>query len=199
MPSYKAFRWVEHIQNLTFSYQISNKISLIFLCLILGLIFWEFGATWCQKARFWEPLGAQLGSKWRPKSPKWRPKSPKWRQKSQKKHPMRSLFVVLENDLLPRSLSERSWAPFLRIFDGFWPHFRWFFRFLARFWVSIWAIVLHAAQNRRVVWLQNSSKRKCKELAQNCQRFSINVHNFFGIKFCMPFLAVSTSVLQFRI
>ena len=24
------------------------------------------------KTRFWEPLGAQLGPKWRPKSPKWR-------------------------------------------------------------------------------------------------------------------------------
>ena len=72
MPLYKAFRWVQHIQNLTLPHKISIKISYIFWCLILGLIFWDFGATWCQKARFWEPIGAQLGPKWRPKSPKWR-------------------------------------------------------------------------------------------------------------------------------
>ena len=72
MPLNKAFRWVQHIQNLTFPHKMSVKISYIFWCLIVGLILWDFGATWCQKARFWEPLGAQLGPKWRPKSPKWR-------------------------------------------------------------------------------------------------------------------------------
>ena len=47
--------------------------------------------------------------------PKWHPKPLKYRQKAQKKHPGRSLFVVLENDLLPISLLERSWAPFWSI------------------------------------------------------------------------------------
>ena len=97
MPSYKAFRWVQHIQNLTFSHKMSIKISYIFWCLILGLIFWDFGATWCQKARFWEPLGAQLG-------PKWRPKSPKWCQNAQKKYPGRSLFGRSGTNMLPGSL-----------------------------------------------------------------------------------------------
>ena len=58
--------------------------------------------------------------------PKWHPKSLKYRQKAQKKHPGRSLFVVLENDLLPISLLERSWAPFWSIWDGFWMNFNGF-------------------------------------------------------------------------
>ena len=62
--------WLEHIQNLHFFHQASINFSYIFWCLILGFIFWVFGATWCQKDRFWEPLGAQLGPKWRPKSTK---------------------------------------------------------------------------------------------------------------------------------
>ena len=113
MPSYIVFRWVEHIQNLKFSHQISIKISYNFWCLILGLIFWEFGATWCQKGRFWEPLGAQLVPKWRPKSLKWCQKGPRKynlshyfapMETSTKKHNMLALFTAL----FPSSLSERS-------------------------------------------------------------------------------------------
>ena len=73
--------------------------------------------------------------------------------------------------LFPRSLSERSWAPFLRIFDGFWPPFQGFFRFLTRFLISIWAIVLHAAQNWPAVLLQTSSKKKKKEQMQSTNIF----------------------------
>ena len=91
---------------------MSVKISYIFWCLILGLIFWVFGATWYQKARFLEPLGAQLGPKWRPKSPKWRKNcihfSNPW-----------PLFWKPGTDLLPRSLSECSLAPFWSILDWF--------------------------------------------------------------------------------
>ena len=72
MPLYKAFQWVQHIQNLMFSHQNSIKNSCFFWCIIQDLIFWDFNATWCQKAWFWEPLGPQLGTKWRLKSPKWR-------------------------------------------------------------------------------------------------------------------------------
>ena len=64
-----------HSKSSFFFYQISIKFSYIFWCFILGLIFWAFGATWCPKGGFWEPLGAQLGRKWRPKSRKRRPKS----------------------------------------------------------------------------------------------------------------------------
>ena len=105
---YKAFGRVQTLQNLIFDDKNSIKNSYFFWCLILDVIFCHFGVSWCQKARFWDPLGAQLGTKWRPKSPK-------SRQKAQKKHPGRSLFVALENDLLPISLLERSWAPFWSI------------------------------------------------------------------------------------
>ena len=50
--------------------------------------------------------------------PKWRPKSLKYRQKAQKISSGCGLGVVLENDLLPISLLERSWAPFWSIWDG---------------------------------------------------------------------------------
>ena len=72
MLIYKAFGWVYHINNLTFSNHNSIKKSYFFWCLILGLIFQLFGVSWCQNARFREPLGTQVGPKWRPKSPKWR-------------------------------------------------------------------------------------------------------------------------------
>ena len=63
MLIYKAFRWVQHIQKLIFSEQISIKISTLFWDPPLDIIFIDFGTTWYQKAWFWEPLGAQLGTK----------------------------------------------------------------------------------------------------------------------------------------
>ena len=75
MLLYKAFRWVQHIQTLTFSCTFSIKNWYFFWCLILGLIFRYFDASSYQNARFWLPLGAPLGSKWEPKSPKWRQKA----------------------------------------------------------------------------------------------------------------------------
>ena len=71
MLIYKAFGWVQPIQNLTFSDLNLIKNSYFFWCLILDLIFRHFGASSYQNGRFWDPLGAQLGTKWRPKSPKW--------------------------------------------------------------------------------------------------------------------------------
>ena len=63
MLIYKAFRWVQHIQNLTFSDEDSIDKSCFFCYLILAIFFCDFGTTWCQKTWFWEPLGAQLGPK----------------------------------------------------------------------------------------------------------------------------------------
>ena len=77
MLIYKAFGRVQHLQNLTFSDQNSINNSYVFWCLILDVIFWDFGASWCQNSRFWDPLGAQLGTKWRPTSPKWHQKGSK--------------------------------------------------------------------------------------------------------------------------
>ena len=74
MLIYKAFRWIQHIQKLTFSELISIKISNFFWCLILDVMFWDFGASWCQNSWFWEPLGGQRCPNWRPRSPKWYPK-----------------------------------------------------------------------------------------------------------------------------
>ena len=73
MLIYKAFRWVQHLQNLTFS-DLNPIKNPCFLCLILDRIFRHFGASRCPNARFWDPLGAQLGPKWHPKSRHWRPK-----------------------------------------------------------------------------------------------------------------------------
>ena len=56
-------------------------------CLILG----SLGAQWC---------------------PKWRPRSSKWCPKGIQKGVALSLFGCPRTDLLPRLLSERSWAPF---------------------------------------------------------------------------------------
>ena len=52
------------------------------------LIFSHFFRNFTGKVRFWTPLGAELGPKWRPKSPKWHQKciqktpgaDPKWLQ-----------------------------------------------------------------------------------------------------------------------
>ena len=71
MLIYKAFRWVPHIQHITFSNKKSIEKSCFFWDLILVEIVWGFGTPWCQKAWFCEPLGAQRGPKWRPESPKW--------------------------------------------------------------------------------------------------------------------------------
>ena len=112
MLIYKAFGRVQHLQNLTFSDKNAIKISYLFWYLILDVIFWDFGASWCQNSRFWDPLGAQLGTKWRPKSSK-------WRQKGCAAHPALALFRDPRTDLLQRSFLERSWVPFWWIWDGF--------------------------------------------------------------------------------
>ena len=59
MRIYKALRWVQHIQKFTFSEQNSIQFSNFFWCLILDVMFWDFGASWCQNFWFWEPLGGQ--------------------------------------------------------------------------------------------------------------------------------------------
>ena len=84
-----------------------------------GRHFLRFLCDLIPKRTIWGALGAQLASKWRPKSPK-------WRQKALKKHPGRSLFEGPRNDLLPRSLSERSLAQLWSIWDGFCMNFEWF-------------------------------------------------------------------------
>ena len=79
---------------------------------------WFFGATWCQKGGFWEPLGAQLGPKWRPKSPKWRQKCAKKYQDPPKKyqHPPKSIGLIFLVRLGAKKVDfgsplAPSWAP----------------------------------------------------------------------------------------
>ena len=132
---YIAFRWVQHIQKLTFSEQISIEITNCFWCVILDIMFWDFGASWCQNSRFWEPLGGQ-------RCPKWRPRWPKWYPKACAAYLALTLFGGPRTDLLPRSLSKRSLAPFelnlpplapkswifARVFDACWWGFKYKFR-----------------------------------------------------------------------
>ena len=69
MLIYKPFRWVQHIQKLTFSEQISMEITNCSWCLILDIMFWDFGASWRQNTWFWDPLapsGTQNGAQDRP-------------------------------------------------------------------------------------------------------------------------------------
>ena len=86
--------------------------------------FSTFLATWYQNARFWDPLGAQLGPEWPPKSPNWRPRAV---VRAFTRPPREGPDI----HLFPGLFWERSWAPFWMIWDGFlmklhqfWHHFR---------------------------------------------------------------------------
>ena len=115
MLIYKAFRKVRHLQNLTFSDPNSIKIW----CLILDVIFPDFGAPWCQNCRFWDPLGVQLCTEWRSKSPKWHQKTAK------KTYPgiqfCRLASKIVFGTLLGTISSDFLWIlnPFSRIFSMF--------------------------------------------------------------------------------
>ena len=71
---------------------------------------------WCI---FWDPL-APSGS------PKWRPRSSKWCPKGIQTGVALSLFRCPRTDLLPWSLSERSWALFWLILGAPWHQNHWF-------------------------------------------------------------------------
>ena len=97
------------------------------------LLFSHFFRNFTGKVRFWTPLAAQLGSKWRPKSPK-------WHQKCIQKTPGGIRMALLRPTGAPeaargaqgiifRDFAQIS-APFaLRFrrfrmkFEGFWHHF----------------------------------------------------------------------------
>ena len=68
---------------------------------------------------FWVVFGAPLDFKGSPKSPQIAQVAPKiqilWKDLA--------CFSKPGTDLLPRSLLERSWAPFWSIWDGFWMNF----------------------------------------------------------------------------
>ena len=89
MLLYKAFRWVQPLQELTSSEHFWIKSWCFFWCLILDVISRDFSAAWCQNYRFWEPLGAQL-------APKWHTKSPKWCQIGEENHTWCSHFPFLD-------------------------------------------------------------------------------------------------------
>ena len=106
-----------------FSNQNSIEFSSFFDHPFLNIIFPTFDTSWCQNARFWDTLGAQ-------RCPKWHPKWPKWRQNAPPKTQVVHQNTFPGTDLLPRSLSERSWASFWLIwdgvlinFEGFWHQF----------------------------------------------------------------------------
>ena len=106
----------------------------VFSGIVFGIPFSHFFKISCQKKWFWNPVGIQLG-------PKWRPKSAKRCQNNTLFSKMVLPLCAPGTDWLPRSFSERSWAPFwsiwgwlfdhLSIVDGFWEPpgliFLWFF------------------------------------------------------------------------
>ena len=63
MHLYEAFRWVQHIQHLTFPDSNSMNKSYFFWTLILDVIFCDFGKTWCQRMDLGTPPAAQLNPK----------------------------------------------------------------------------------------------------------------------------------------
>ena len=88
MPLYKAFRWVQPLQE-PFFRTIFNQNFCFFWCLILDVIFRDFSATWCQNWRFCEPL-----------APSWPQNGtrnlPSGAKLSNKKHPWCSHFPFLD-------------------------------------------------------------------------------------------------------
>ena len=61
-----------------------------------------------------------LGSLGAQRYPKWRPRSSKWYPKGIQKGVALSLFRCPRTDLLPRSLSERSWVPVWLVLGAPW-------------------------------------------------------------------------------
>ena len=131
MLIYKAFERAQHLQNLIFSDKNSIENSYFLWCLILDVIFCHFGVSWCQKARFWDPLGAQLATKWPPKSPKWRQNAsqflvPGWPfswliSKVTFGALLGTILVDFGTPVTPKSLI------FAWFFDTFWSDFRSYF------------------------------------------------------------------------
>ena len=91
------------------------------------------------------PKSSILGAPWRSAGTKMAPKIAQVVQKTHQKSISRwHLFAAL----LPRSLSERSWAPFLRIFNGFGMNFD---RYVLNCWCiseAFFAIIFADCQRR---------------------------------------------------
>ena len=104
---------VQHPQNHIFPIEDFIRISTFFQHPSLDLHFSIFWTSWIQKARFWEPLGAQLGDKMAPQN---HPSGSKTLKKKHKTVPHKSRPGV---KLLPRSFWVCSWAPFLSTLDRF--------------------------------------------------------------------------------
>ena len=111
MLIYKAFRWVQHLQNLTSSDLNSVKNSYFFWCLIMALIFRHFGTSWCQNARFWDPLWRPAGHQMAPKIGQVAPKcSPFLKDGAPFSRPTFTLI---------------SWSAHGHHFDRFWMDLGW--------------------------------------------------------------------------
>ena len=107
----------------------SSNIDDYFMCFqdpLLDLIFLNLLATLSQNWRFREPLRAQLG-------PKWHPKSPNWHQKAWKKHKM-WLKIRPPNASASKFLVQSSPKDH---FGWFCSHFRRFWRILSSFLIQL--------------------------------------------------------------
>lgn len=113
MLIYKAFGWVYHIHNLTFSDQISIKNHTFSDALFWASFFNFLARLDAKNARFRETLSAQV-------NPKWHPKPPKWRQKGTSFSRTVPFFCRLASMIAFGPLLGTSLVDFGRIVDGFW-------------------------------------------------------------------------------
>ena len=108
------------------STSISDQIFTLFPNAFQNLFFPPFDRPGAPKSRRIDFFGPFLAPGPISRGPKNRPKSTKWRQNAEKKVRRPAQNRLPGIDLFPRSLSDRSWAPFWSISGPPWLQNHWF-------------------------------------------------------------------------